>query len=57
MLRLLVNGRRFAKALRTRDLLEKGLSEDAATEDIATAAGDVIAGFCDRWLGKEKPCA
>lgn len=53
MLRLLVNERRFAAALRARDQLE-GV---ATTDDIAAAAGEVLSGFCDRWLGKEKPCA
>jgi hypothetical protein len=52
MLRLLVNERRFAAALRARDQLEGA----ATTEDIATAASEVLSSFCDRWLGK-KPCA
>ncbi|MET3994891.1 hypothetical protein ABID65_006557 [Bradyrhizobium sp. S3.9.2] len=50
MLHLLVNEKRFAAALRARDALEGA----ATTEDIATAASDLIAGFCDRWLGPEK---
>ena len=52
MLHLLVNERRFAAALRARDQLE----DAATTEDIETAASEVLVGFCDRWLGK-KPCA
>jgi hypothetical protein len=58
MLHLLVNERRFAAALRARDQLERDRLEDVATtEDIETAASEVLSGFCDRWLGKEKPCA
>ena len=53
MLRVLVNERRFAAALRARDQLEGA----ATTEDIATAASELLSGFCDRWLGKEKPYA
>ena len=53
MLHLLVNERRFVKALRARDQLEGA----ATTEDIEAAASDLLSGFRDRWLGQEKPCA
>ncbi|WP_426524971.1 hypothetical protein [Bradyrhizobium sp. McL0615] len=53
MLHLLVNERRFAAALRARDQLEGA----GATEDLGTAASDVLSSFCDRWIGKEKPRA
>ncbi len=53
MLRLLINERRFVAALHARNQLE-GV---ATTEEIATAAGQLVSDFCDRWLGKEKPCA
>ena len=53
MLHLLINERRFAAALRARDQLEGA----ATTEDMETAASEVLSGFCDRWIGKEKPCA
>lgn len=49
MLHLLVNERRFAAALRARDQLEGA----GTTEDIETAASELLSSFCDRWLGPE----
>ena len=49
LLHLLVNERRFAAALRARDRWE----DVVPTEDIETAAAEVVSDFCDRWLGKK----